>query len=117
MLDALQIDEETLANVCRAAPRGSAAGPSGTTYEHMVSTLKGSDRALELGLQFINLIPSGTLLRCDSLLGSRLVALSKPGRPGSIRPIAVAVGEVWQRLASLCALAKVSTVGATLASF
>ena len=31
MPDALQIDEETLAKVCRAAPRGSAAGPSGTT--------------------------------------------------------------------------------------
>ena len=86
--------------VCCAATRGSAAGPSGTTYEHVVSALKGSDRALKLGAQFINLILSGA-------------ALSKPGRPGSVRPIAV--GEVWQRLASLCALAKVSAVGAALA--
>ena len=51
--------------------------------------------------------------RLDSLLDSRLIALSKPGRPGSIWPIAV--WEVWQRLASLCALAKVSAVGAALA--
>ena len=113
MPDALQIDEETLAKVCGAAPRGSAAGPSGTTYEHVVSALKGRDRALELGAQFINLILSGALPRCESLLDSRLIALSKPSRPGSIRPIAV--GEVWQRLASLCALAKVSAVGAALA--
>ena len=48
--DALQIDEETLAKVCRAASPGSAAGPSGTTYEHVLSALKGSDRALELGV-------------------------------------------------------------------
>ena len=80
----------------------------------MVSALKGRDRALELGAQFLNLILSGVLPWCDSLLDSRLIALSKPGRPGSIWPIAV--GEVWQRLASGCALAKVSTVGAALAS-
>ena len=112
--DAMQIDEETLAKVCRVAPRGSAAGTSGTTYEHVVSPIKGSDRALELGVQFLNLLLSGALPRCDSLLDSRLIALSKPGRPGSIRPIAVE--EVWQRLASLCSLAKVSPVGAALAS-
>ena len=46
---------------------------------------------------------------------------SKPGRPGSIRPIAVRV--VWQRLdmdplsivTGLCALAKVSAAGTALA--
>ena len=80
MPDALQIDEETLAKVCRAAPRCSAAEPSGTAYEHVVSVLKGSDRALEPGVQFINLILSVALPRCDSLLGSHLIALSKPSR-------------------------------------
>ena len=55
MPDALQIDEKTLVKVCRAAPRGSAAGPSGITYEHVLSALKGSDRALELGEHIINL--------------------------------------------------------------
>ena len=78
----------------------------------MVSALKGTDHALELSVQFINLLLSGALRRCDSLLDSRLIALSKPGRPGSIRPIAV--GGVWLRLASLCTLAKVSPVGAAL---
>ena len=33
MPDALHIDEETLAKVFRTAPRGSAAGPSGTTSD------------------------------------------------------------------------------------
>ena len=89
-------------------------GPSGTTCEHMVSTLKGNDRALELGVQIINLILSGTLSRCGSLLDSHLVALSKPGRPRSMRLIAD--GEVWQRLASLCALAMGLAVGAALAT-
>ena len=64
----------------------------------MVAALKGSDRALVLVVQLINLVLSGALPRCDSLLDSRLIALSKPGRPGSIRPIAV--GEVWQRLSA-----------------
>ena len=91
----------------------TSAGPSGITYEHAVSSLKGSDRALELGRQCINLILNDTLPRCDSLPDIHLVALSKPGCPGSIRPIAVE--EVWLRLASLCALAKVSPVGAALA--
>ena len=78
-----------------------------------MSTLKGSDHVLDLGVQFINLLLSGAPPRCDSLLDSRLIALSKPGCPGSIRPIAV--GEVWLRLASLCAIAKVSPVAAALA--
>jgi hypothetical protein len=67
-------------------------------------------------VEFINLLLRGELPRCESLLDSRLIALSKPrtdGRPPGVRPIAV--GEVWLRLASLCALAKVSHVGASLA--
>ena len=56
----------TIASLCNMVRRGSAAGPSGTTYEHVVPALKGSDRALELGVQFINLLLSGALPRCDS---------------------------------------------------
>ena len=97
-----------IAKVCRAAPRGSAAGPSGTIYEHMVSALKDSDRALERGAQFINLLLIGAFSRSNSLLDSRLIALSKPGCPGPY-------GQVGDVLASLCALAKVSAVGAALA--
>ena len=61
---------------------------------------------MHLSVQIINLILSGTLPRCDSLLDSRLIALSKPrpdGQPDGICPIAM--GEVWLRLASLRALA------------
>ena len=93
----------------------TSAGPSGITYEHAVSSLKGSDRALELGRQCINLILNDTLPRCDSLPDIHLVALSKPGCPGSIRPIAVC--EVWQRLASLCSLVELSLVGTALTPF
>lgn len=93
-------------------PRGFAAGPSCSAYEHVVSTLKGDDCALALGVPFINVTLTGALPRCDPLLDSRLINLPKPGWPVSIRP--VVFGKVWLRLASLCALSKVS-VGAALA--
>ena len=51
-------------------------------YAHMVSALKGSDGAVEQGVPFINLMLSGALTRCDSLLDSHLIAQPKPGRPG-----------------------------------
>ena len=40
LLEALQIDVETLDKVRRATPRGSAAGPSSTTYEHIIAALR-----------------------------------------------------------------------------
>ena len=104
--EALQIDVETLDKVRRANPRGSAAGPSGTTYEHIIAAIRTSDRGTDVSVKVINLILSSTLPRCDSLLDSRLIALSKPrpdGQPDGICPIAM--GEVWLRLASLRALA------------
>jgi hypothetical protein len=114
--DAIQIDRSVLLQIVRHYPRGSAAGPTGTTYEHLMAGFRSSDKCLDLGVEFINLLLRGELPRCESLLDSRLIALSKPrtdGRPPGVRPIAV--GEVWLRLASLCALAKVSHVGASLA--
>jgi hypothetical protein len=105
---ALQIDVETLEQVHISAPLGSAAGCSGTTCEHVIAELRTSDRSMALSVQFINLILGGALPRCASLLDGCLIALSKPcldGQPEGIRPIAV--GEVWLRLASLCAVAKV----------
>jgi hypothetical protein len=80
--EALQIDVETLAiekvrrSARRLGPRGSA-GCSGTTYEHIIAGLRTSDRCMALSVQLNNLILGGTLPRFDSLLDSRLIALSK----------------------------------------
>lgn len=61
-----------------------------TWYVHVVSALKGRDSAMELGVQFINVLLGGALQRCASLLESHLIALSKPCRPDRF-----AVGEAW----------------------
>jgi hypothetical protein len=105
------INEETLGAVLRALKPGKAAGPSGMTYEHVKAAVTGSDEALSVLLDIINLILSGSLPRCAVLTDSRLVAIIKPS--GGVRPIAI--GEVVLRIASLCALAAVDGAGAALA--
>ena len=59
----------------------------------------------------MNLILSGKLPRHASLLDSSLIGLQKPH--GGVRPIAV--GEVWYRLATLCALTACENAGKALA--
>jgi hypothetical protein len=62
---------------------------------------------------------SGELPHCPNLLASRLIALDKTKGTGgsngelSLRPIAI--GEVWVRLAGLCALQAGAHPGASLA--
>jgi hypothetical protein len=63
-------------------------------------------------LALMNLIISGTLPDIPSLHASALIALAKPGGRG-VRPIAI--GEVWVRLASLCAMAACQDAGPALA--
>jgi hypothetical protein len=92
-------------------PRGSAAGPSGLTFEHLKAALNGSRSARDHVLILVNRILSGDMQPMPHMLASRLVALQK--RKGGVRPIAV--GEVWMRFCSLCAIELCSNAGPDLA--
>jgi hypothetical protein len=59
----------------------------------------------------MNLIISGILPDIPSLRTSALIALTKPGGSG-VRPIAI--GKVWVRLASLCAMDACQDAGPAL---
>jgi hypothetical protein len=109
----LQVDAETFARVLHRveSKRGAAAGPSGLTYEHLTAAFKYSEECRDAGRGIINLILSGQLPRHRSLLDSSLIGLQKPD--SGVRPIAI--GEVWFRLAGLCALEACADVGRSLA--
>jgi hypothetical protein len=112
-VEALQITGDTLKMTLKRldAKRGAAAGPTSWTYEHVSAAAKASSDAFTAILKFVNLILSGELPRHSSLLDSSLIGLQKPG--GGVRPIAI--GEVWYRLAGLCALTACNEVGPSLA--
>ena len=110
---ALRIDAETLKRALErlSAKRGAAGGPSAWTYEHVLSVTKTASDAFDAVLAFVNLILSGKLPRHASLLDSSLIGLQK--QDDGVRPIAV--GEVWYRLAGLCALTACEAAGKALA--
>ena len=112
-VEALQITGETLKTTLKRleAKRGAAAGPTSWTYEHVSAAAKASTDAFAAIVKFVNLILSGELPRHSSLLDSSLIGLQKPD--GGVRPIAI--GEVWYRLAGLCALTACNEVGQSLA--
>ena len=110
---ALQVDGDVLGKVLRqlAARKGSAGGPTGWTLEHIAAGAKADAAAFDGTVKVVNLILSGELPRHSSLLDSSLIGLARPD--GGVRSIAV--GEVWYRLAALCALNTCSGLGAGLA--
>ena len=73
--------------------------------------MKASSAARNAAFAFIYLILSGELPRHGSLLDSSLIGLQKPD--GGVRPIAI--GEVWYRVAGLCALTALHELGPSLA--
>ena len=95
------VTSEDLTAVLKRLPRGSVAGPSGWTHEHVRAAATTCPAAREAILGFVNLVVSGALPRLPALLAARVVALQKPNGRG-VRPLAV--GEVWLRVAGLCAL-------------
>ena len=105
---AIQISAQTLDATEKrlsANSRGKAGGATGWTYEHALVPMRVSEEGRRASLKFINLILSGKLSRAGFLLESLLVGLLKltDGAPnGGVRPIAI--GEVWYRLAIICAL-------------
>ena len=91
--------------------RGAAGGPTGWTFEQLRAAVSASAEARAGAHAVVNLMLSGKLPRCGVLLDSNLVGLAKPG--GGVRPIAI--GEVWYRLAGLCAITALEGIGRTLA--
>jgi hypothetical protein len=63
-------------------------------------------------LRFVQALVRGDLPYLPRLLDARLLPLAKPNGRG-VRPIAI--GEVWCRLAALCALAACPNAGRSLA--
>ena len=108
---AVVITDEIFSDVLHALPKGSAPGPSGWTYEHIKAATQSRGPAFQAILRVINAIVSGALPHLPELLDSTLIALVKPG--GGLRPIAI--GEVWYRLAGLCAMAACPNAGPALA--
>jgi Reverse transcriptase (RNA-dependent DNA polymerase) len=104
---------EIFTDALRKLPKGSAPGPSGWTYEHIKAATDTDVHARIAALSLINAIISGNLPHLPEVLDSTLIALQKPGANGGVRPIAI--GEVWLRLAGLCAMASCPGAGQALA--
>lgn len=109
----LRIDAELLERALKRldAKLGSAGGPTGMTYEHVLAATKASSEAFNATLAFVNLMLTGRLPRHSSLLDSSLVGIQKPD--GGTRPIAI--GEVLYRLTGLCAMTACEELGRSLA--
>ena len=87
---------------------GSSGGLDGLRPQHLKDSIASpihTDGLLLAITEFINLLVNGICppLVVPFMFGGRLVALTKKG--GGVRPIAV--GNVWRRLASKCALSLV----------
>ena len=108
---AASIDAAAFSALLEALPRGSAAGPSGWTYEHIRAAAEANESCSEAIRELLNTVISGELPQLPELLASTLIPFEKP--TGGVRPIAV--GEVWFRLAGLCALSTCREVGLSLA--
>ena len=106
-----QIPMEKLKQVISRLPKGSAPGPSGWTFEHIKTVAMASENGMNATHSFINSVLAGNMPDWPEFRASRLIPLKKPG--GGIRPIAI--GEVWARLASMCAMACSPEVGPGLA--
>ena len=96
----LVLTQKVLKKVMKRVPRGSTAGPSGATLEHLKATLQGSRSCRDRTIEFFNKVLSGEAPIMPEMLARRVVALQR--RKGGVRRIAV--GEVWMRFCHLWAL-------------
>jgi hypothetical protein len=55
------ITQEILTNVLRALPQGSAAGPSGWTYDHIKAATTSSEEARAVVLRFAQAVVRGDI--------------------------------------------------------
>jgi hypothetical protein len=89
----LSITAAELVETAQAAPRMSAAGISGWTYD-LIKMVVSDEPAAAAAAKFLSLMANGRLGQQQLWLRSRLVLLSKPN--GGIRPLSV--GEAWVRM-------------------
>ena len=89
---------DTVWKMLRAFPKGSAAGPSGSTATHILHAVQVNNQNLPLDIltDFVNFLASGFALPevQPFLAGADLIGLSK--KDGGIRPIAI--GDIYRRL-------------------
>ena len=90
----LSITAAELVETAQAAPRMSAAGISGWTYDLIKVVVSDEQAAAETAAKFLTLMANGRLGHQQLWLRSRMVLLSKPN--GGIRPLSV--GEAWVRM-------------------
>ena len=91
-------------------PRGKAAGPSGTTYEHIQSACKRSSRCFDAVHDLAYALATGQCDLPEEMTDCRGIPLVKPD--SSLRPICV--GEVWLRIAAVYLLALLGKAGTAL---
>eukprot|EP00892_Ulva_mutabilis_P006222 jgi/Ulvmu1/3972/UM181_0006.1 len=72
------VNEDTMHQILRHLPNGSAAGLSGRTYKHVRAAGLAFDAARTQMVQFVNIVLRGELLHLPRLLDRGLLALRKP---------------------------------------
>lgn len=101
-----EFDAKDVVEQLRGFTKGTAAGPSALSVQHLLDTLnQANGEALSGSLAaLVNIIARGDAPRvvASHLAGGKLVALPKP--PAGLRP--VAVGESLRRLVARCLCAK-----------
>jgi hypothetical protein len=106
-----QITRPQLKQVLKRLPTGSAPGPSGWTYEHIRAVANVTQQGLDAVLSFVNSVLAGDMPEWEKLRACRLIPLRK--KCNGVQPIAI--GEVWARLVSRCAMAASPCIGSQLA--
>ena len=81
----LLLTHRVLKKVMKRFPSGSAAGPSGFTFEHLKAALQGSRSCRDRTIEFVNQVIGDEMPPMPEMLASRLVALQKS--KGGIRPM------------------------------
>jgi hypothetical protein len=106
-----QITRLQLKQVLKRLPTGSAPGPSGWTYEHIQVVANVTQQGLDAVLSLVNSVLAGHMPEWEELRACRLIPLRK--KCNGVRPIAI--GEVWARLVSRCAMASSPCIGSQVA--
>jgi hypothetical protein len=107
----VQVSKVKLNKIVKRVTIGSAPAANAWTFETIQAVHCGSDEGADVIYQLVNAGLAGSLPDWEDIRACRLIPLLK--KNGGIRPIAI--GEVWARLMSICALAECDNLGAGLA--
>ena len=101
-LEQLKVSPQIILKMLRAFPKGSAAGPTGSSATHILHAVQVNNQTLALDIltDFVNLLASGLAPPevQPFLAGAYLIGLSK--KDGGICPIAI--GDIYRRLTGKC---------------